>query len=95
MWFDDYRTEHTVGTAAAVWEAIANDGLNPIACTAMKLYATWGDPVPAQNEIRAQVSQRTDYKLDPVFVQRDLPVLRVVHRQEASSGSGSGVGEFR
>ncbi|WP_020377699.1 class I SAM-dependent methyltransferase [Candidatus Microthrix parvicella] len=76
--FDDYRTEHTVGTAAAVWEAIANDGLNPIACTAMKLYATWGDPVPAQNEIRAQVSQRTDYKLDPVFVQRDLPVLRVV-----------------
>lgn len=87
-----------MGTAAAVWEAIANDGLNPIACTAMKLYATWGDPVPAQNEIRAQVSQRTDYKLDPVFVQRDLPVLRVVPAKKprpAAAPASENSGELR
>lgn len=96
--FDDYRTEHTIGTAAAVWEAIANDALNPIVCTSMKLYATWGDPVPVQNEIRTRVSERTDYKVDPVFVQRDLPVLRVVPAKKprpAAAPESEGSGEVR
>lgn len=42
--FDDYRATHTPGTAAAVWEAVATDGLQPIVVSANKLYGTWGDP---------------------------------------------------
>lgn len=38
--FDDYRATHT---AAAVWEAVATDGLQPIVVSANKLYGTWGD----------------------------------------------------
>ena len=41
--FDDYRTAHAPGVAAAAWEAVANGGLRPFALTDMKMYATWGD----------------------------------------------------
>ncbi|MDZ5660792.1 class I SAM-dependent methyltransferase [Nocardioides sp. zg-1308] len=44
--FDDYRAGHTPGVAAAVWEAVANQGLRPIVLSPNKLYATWGDPTP-------------------------------------------------
>lgn len=44
--FDDYRATHTPGTAAAVWEAVVSDGLEPIVVSANKLYGTWGDPEP-------------------------------------------------
>ncbi|VFA88051.1 Uncharacterised protein [Gordonia paraffinivorans] len=43
--FDDYRTFHAVGVSAAVWESI-RDGLNPVAVSEAKLYATWGEPQP-------------------------------------------------
>jgi len=43
--FDDVRSEHTPGVAAAVWRATA-DGLRPFAVTPVKLYATFGDPGP-------------------------------------------------
>lgn len=41
--FDDMCTPHAPGVAAAVWEAVANDGLVPLALTG-KLYATFGEP---------------------------------------------------
>jgi len=43
--FDDYRSMHTPGVAAAVWRETAGD-LSPFAVTPNKLYATFGDPVP-------------------------------------------------
>lgn len=43
--FDDYRSAHTPGVSAAVWEA-RESGLHPIAVSEVKLYATWGDPAP-------------------------------------------------
>jgi Methyltransferase domain len=46
--FDDYRANHTPGVAAAVWTAMANDGLRPIALTRKKWYGTWGNPAPAR-----------------------------------------------
>lgn len=49
--FDDYRASHTPGVAAAVWAAVANDELHPIALTPNKLYATWGDTEPFLSEI--------------------------------------------
>jgi len=41
--FDDYRSGHTPGVAAAVWQA-AGGGMRPFLLTPQKLYATWGDP---------------------------------------------------
>jgi predicted O-methyltransferase YrrM len=43
--FDDYRTVHAPGVAAAVWQAM-DDGLKPFAVSETKLYATWGDAEP-------------------------------------------------
>jgi hypothetical protein len=40
--FDDYRTDHTPGVAAAVWPTL-RDGLIPLVATPSKLYGTWGD----------------------------------------------------
>jgi Methyltransferase domain len=52
---DDYRSEHTPGVSAAVWEAMLNKGLQPICVTESKYYGTWGDPGPIQDELRAWV----------------------------------------
>lgn len=41
---DDYRSQHTPGVAAAAWAAVANEGLNLVALSPSKMYATWGDP---------------------------------------------------
>jgi hypothetical protein len=38
---DDYRSEHTPGTAAAVWEALVRDGLHPVCISPDKFYGTW------------------------------------------------------
>ncbi|MEU8438733.1 class I SAM-dependent methyltransferase, partial [Streptomyces sp. NPDC029216] len=58
--FDDYRSAHCPGVAAAVWEAVATGGLRVIAVSASKLYATWGDPEPHQAAMRAWLDGRTD-----------------------------------
>ncbi len=83
--FDDYRTEHTVGTAAAVWEAITNDGLNPIACSSMKMYATWGDPAAVRDEIIARVAERVDHKVDVSQIQRGSQIVRVAAVKKPSA----------
>ncbi len=48
---DDYRSEHTPGVAAATWEAVFSQGLRPICVTPEKLYGTWEDPEPLQQEL--------------------------------------------
>ncbi|MFF4369162.1 class I SAM-dependent methyltransferase [Streptomyces sp. NPDC001594] len=58
--FDDYRSEHCPGVAAAVWEAVAVGGLHVIAVSASKLYATWDDPEPHQKALLAWLEGRTD-----------------------------------
>jgi predicted O-methyltransferase YrrM len=52
--FDDFRSGHTPGVAAAVWEAVANQGLHPVVLSPNKLYATWGDPAPYLRGIARQ-----------------------------------------
>lgn len=44
--FDDYRKFAAPGVAAAVWQAVARDGLVPVVVTRQKLYCTYGDPAP-------------------------------------------------
>lgn len=38
---DDFRAFHTPGVAAAVWEAVATEGLIPICLSEQKLYGSW------------------------------------------------------
>jgi hypothetical protein len=51
--FDDFRSEHTPGTTAAVWEAVVNDGLVPVALTPNKMYAVFSDPEPYLATVQA------------------------------------------
>ncbi|MFB6563598.1 MULTISPECIES: class I SAM-dependent methyltransferase [unclassified Streptomyces] len=60
--FDDYRSEHTPGVAAAVWAAVVTGELRPICVSAMKLYATWGDPEPHQAALLAWLEERADLR---------------------------------
>ena len=50
--FDDYRSDHTPGVSAAVWEAVFTKGLQPICLTQQKLYATFGDRAGHQELLR-------------------------------------------
>jgi SAM-dependent methyltransferase len=50
--FDDYRSDHTPGVSAAVWEAVFTKGLQPICLTQQKLYATFGDRDRHQERLR-------------------------------------------
>ncbi|MEU5023965.1 class I SAM-dependent methyltransferase [Streptomyces milbemycinicus] len=55
---DDFRSEHTPGVAAATWEAVFLRGLRPVCLTTQKLYGTWGDPEPLQEELLADEEWR-------------------------------------
>jgi hypothetical protein len=80
--FDDYRTEHCPGTAAAVWEGAISEGLRPICVSANKFYGTWGDPDPIQERIIELVDRRADHRLDvqDVLGRRLIRVFRVAKR---------------
>ncbi|WP_329388974.1 class I SAM-dependent methyltransferase [Streptomyces sp. NBC_01351] len=58
--FDDYRSAHCPGVAAAVWSAVVSGGLNPICASDMKLYATWDDPEAHQKDLLAWLEGRSD-----------------------------------
>ncbi|MFN3953102.1 MAG: class I SAM-dependent methyltransferase [Pararhodobacter sp.] len=75
--FDDFRKPQTLGTAAAVWEAILNEGLRPIANTDFKLYATWGDPLPLQAEIARRAAQEKWCRTAPPVMIRDMPMIHL------------------
>ena len=49
--FDDFRTEHAPGVAAAVWPEVATGGLVPFALSPQKMYATWGDAGPYREAV--------------------------------------------
>ncbi|MFG2292137.1 class I SAM-dependent methyltransferase [Streptomyces sp. NPDC048603] len=58
--FDDYRSEHCPGVAAAVWGAVDRGDLKAICITGTKLYATWGDAEPVRKELLAWLETRKD-----------------------------------
>ncbi|MFD4650265.1 class I SAM-dependent methyltransferase [Streptomyces sp. NPDC055817] len=60
---DDFRSEHTPGVSVAAWEAVLNRGLRPLCLSTQKLYATWGDPEPFQDELLAMLRERDDIAL--------------------------------
>ncbi|MET9444790.1 class I SAM-dependent methyltransferase [Streptomyces sp. NPDC006610] len=60
---DDFRSEHTPGVSVAVWEAVLTRGLRPVCLSTQKLYGTWGDPGPVQEELLAMARGRDDCHL--------------------------------
>ena len=64
--FDDYRSPHTPGTALAVWEAVLGQGLQVIALTPRKLYATFGDAAAHREELRARRAELGDLRSEVV-----------------------------
>ena len=42
--FDDWRSEHTPGVTAAVWESVISDGLIPVVVTPTKFYGVFAEP---------------------------------------------------
>jgi Methyltransferase domain len=55
--FDDYRTEHTPGVAAAIWQSVFYDGLIPVAITPSKFYGVYDDAAPYQQIFRDFVTK--------------------------------------
>ena len=76
--FDDFRTEHTIGTANAVWETIVNDDLHPICASERKMYATWGEPEPYQRELMERLAESGEFRADLHTIVREERVIRVV-----------------
>jgi methyltransferase family protein len=44
--FDDYRSPHTPGVAAALWDAVLHESLHPFCLSPSKMYAYWGNQPP-------------------------------------------------
>ncbi|WP_328873419.1 class I SAM-dependent methyltransferase [Streptomyces sp. NBC_00287] len=57
---DDFRSEHTPGVSVAAWEAVLNRGLRPVCLSTQKLYGTWGEPGPVQEELLGMLRARED-----------------------------------
>lgn len=82
--FDDYRTEHTLGTAAAVWENVISLELNPVCATRMKFYGTWGDPQPYQDIIDKMVTSNSELRLDDYTICGGRRLVRVIGSEKKS-----------
>jgi len=76
--FDDYRKETTPGVAAAVWQAVSQDGLVPFAHTPNKLYATFGDAQPYLATIEEWAARSARFSAVEEYV-GSARMLRVKH----------------
>jgi Methyltransferase domain len=85
--FDDYRTEHCPGTAAAVWEAMATEGLRVVCVSANKFYGTWGNATPMQDDLIEHVASRSDHRCDlqRVMGQRLVRLAKIAAPKPAKS----------
>ncbi|MEV0531952.1 class I SAM-dependent methyltransferase [Kitasatospora sp. NPDC050463] len=61
---DDYRSEHTPGVSAAVWQAVFTGGLRPVLLTPMKFYGTWGDAEALQRVLLTRDWRADGYTVD-------------------------------
>lgn len=62
--FDDFRAEHTPGTAGAVWEEVVNGGLHLLALSSTKLYGSWGNVDDARERLLADLRRQDRWKFD-------------------------------
>lgn len=59
--FDDWRSEHTPGVTAAVWESVFCDGLIPVVVTPTKLYGVFSDPEPLRRSADRVLAGSADF----------------------------------
>ncbi|MGP3998609.1 class I SAM-dependent methyltransferase [Streptomyces sp. 8N706] len=85
---DDFRSEHTPGVAAAAWEAVFNHGLRPVCLSTQKLYGTWDDPEPLQEELLAETEWRSDLHMSVQEI-AGRRVLRFSGRPQAPAAPAS------
>ncbi len=77
--FDDYRGEHTPGVAAAVWSAVAQDGLIPLALSTQKFYGVYDEPEPYASVLRKLFAGDDRYQWETQQVMgRDVLRARMV-----------------
>ncbi|MFH9353306.1 class I SAM-dependent methyltransferase [Kitasatospora sp. NPDC017646] len=79
---DDYRSEHTPGVSAAVWEAVFTGGLRPVLLTPMKFYGTWGDAGAARRTLLERDWPAEGYTVDEDTI-AGHHVLRLNYRVKA------------
>ncbi|WP_329121945.1 class I SAM-dependent methyltransferase [Streptomyces sp. NBC_01465] len=79
--FDDFRSEHCPGVAAAVWGAVATAGLKPICVTGTKFYGTWGDPTAPRDALRAWLKTRRPELWHGVEEVAGHPLIRVSNKK--------------
>ncbi|WP_354640948.1 class I SAM-dependent methyltransferase [Kitasatospora camelliae] len=65
---DDYRSEHTPGVAAAVWEAVFDHGLRPVLLTPSKFYGTWGDADSLIRDFLARDWRAEGFRMDSEII---------------------------
>jgi hypothetical protein len=86
--FDDYRSVHTPGVSAAVWEAVFTKGLAPICVTSQKLYGTFGDPAPHRERLEAWLRSNDKFRWEAQQI-ADYSVVRVFYPRQRSAASVS------
>ncbi|MER8103049.1 class I SAM-dependent methyltransferase [Kitasatospora sp. NPDC094016] len=79
---DDYRSEHTPGVSAAVWEAVFTGGLRPVLLTPMKFYGTWGDAAAVRQVLLTRDWRAEGYTVDDDTIAGE-PVLRLNYQVKA------------
>ncbi|MFC4910690.1 class I SAM-dependent methyltransferase [Actinomadura gamaensis] len=83
---DDYRSGHTPGVAAAVWEAVLEEGLNPVVLSPSKLYGTWGDAGAVQADLLEYLDGEPALWHERQRV-AGKEFVRVVHRKDVAVDS--------
>ena len=81
--FDDFRSDHTPGVSAAVWEAVFDKGLRPFCLTFQKLYGTFGDPAPYVEQVTGWLGTQAHRLWWETQFIAGSPVLRVSPRSAA------------
>lgn len=59
--FDDWRSEHTPGVTAAVWESVFCDGLIPVVITPTKLYGVFSETDPLVRSAERMLAASEDF----------------------------------
>lgn len=84
--FDDYRSSHTPGVSAAVWEAVFTRGLQPICLTDQKMYGTFGDRAPHQQRLLDWLSRTPEIWCGRESI-AGSPVLRLARQTRPKAPS--------
>ncbi|HEY5821732.1 MAG TPA: class I SAM-dependent methyltransferase [Propionibacteriaceae bacterium] len=92
--FDDYRSEHTPGVAAAVWGAVETGGLRPFALSVNKFYGTYGDSTPYLDALRELVDSDVRYRSEVQQI-KGHRVLRVNQGPSGPARVGATLAEVR